>query len=536
MTTNMHSGGGLSVTTNVDLSATVDRLRDDRVPQRLQDKDATLWGPEAEAEAAIRLGWIDTFTASRSLLPQIKELKQRMRVNGIDRVVLGGMGGSSLAPEVIARTLDLQLTIVDTTDPQQVATSLGSDLARTIVVIASKSGSTIETDSHRRVFEAAFRAAGIEEFDRHFVFITDADSQLDQWGHDHGITVFRADESVGGRYSALTAFGLVPAAMAGADVEELIDQAEEFASTITTEEDNPALMLGAAIAECETITVTGDGSGIVGLGDWVEQLVAESTGKDGKGTLPVVVEYPGAPGARGDDRVAITYGGSSTGVSPSGSALDGADVAVNGPLGAQFLCWELATAYAGVVIGIDPFNQPNVTESKENTARILSEGLPTEEPNAVHGSIEIYGSHASTVGEALQAALDDTGSENAYVAIMTYLDRQSDTKLENLRSGLAEHTAAVVTFGWGPRFLHSTGQFHKGGRQTGVFIQITGAHTTDFDIPGRDFSFATLQAAQASGDRQALLERNRPLIRFHLTDRLAGIEQLLEAVKGLATS
>lgn len=532
----MHSGGGLSVTTNVDLSATVERLRDDRVPQRLRDKDATLWGPEAEAEAAIRLGWIDTFTTSRALLPQLKELRHQMRVNGTDRVVLGGMGGSSLAPEVIAKTLDLQLTVVDTTDPQQVATSLGADLARTIVVIASKSGSTIETDSHRRVFEAAFRSAGIEEFDRHFVYITDDGSALSQLGEEKGISVFHADDTVGGRYSALTAFGLVPAAMAGANVEELIEQAEEFAATIDAEEDNPALVLGAAIAESETITVTGDGTGIVGLGDWIEQLVAESTGKDGKGTLPVVVEYPGSPGARGDDRIAITYGGSSTGVSPSGSHLEAADVAVNGPLGAQFLCWELATAYAGVIIGIDPFNQPNVTESKENTARILTQGLPNEQPNVVHGSIEIYGSPAQSVQEALQQALDDTGGDDSYVAVMTYLDRQSDSKLENLRSGLAEHTAAAVTFGWGPRFLHSTGQFHKGGRPTGVFIQITGAHTTDFDIPGRDYSFATLQAAQATGDRQAILDRNRPLIRFHLTDRLSGIEELLEAVKGLAKS
>ncbi|QSB07013.1 glucose-6-phosphate isomerase [Natronoglycomyces albus] len=532
----MHSGGGLAVTTTVDLNATLELLRDENIAQRLADKDATLWGPDAEDEASIRLGWVDTFTRSRDLLPQVTELKQRLASAGINRVVLCGMGGSSLAPEVICRTLDLPLTVVDTTDPQQVAAAMGDDLSATVVVIASKSGSTVETDSHRRVFEAAFTTSGIEDTSPHFVYITDEGSQLDQLGTEQGVTVFRADANVGGRYSALTAFGLVPSALAGADIEELIDQAEEFATTITSEEDNPALLLGAAIAECETMTFAADGSGIVGLGDWAEQLIAESTGKDGKGTLPVVVEYPGSPGARGEDRIAVSYGGSASGITPSGSRLDAADVAVNGPLGAHFLCWELATAYAGRLIGIDPFNQPNVTESKENTNRILSAGLPEDRPDAVDGAVQIFGSTATTVTAVIQQALDDTGNADAYLAVMAYLDRKSQGILDNVRPALAEHTAAPVTFGWGPRFLHSTGQFHKGGRQSGVFVQITGSHHTDLDIPGRDYTFATLQTAQAAGDRQAILERNRPFIRLHLTDRSQGIEQILEAVKGLATS
>src|SRR5690606_16261750 len=288
------------------------------------------------------------------------------------------------------------------------------------------------------------------------------------------------------------------------------------------------------VAARPTITIADDGTGIVGLGDWAEQLIAESLGKDGKGTLPVVLEGPGASGARGADRVYATVGGSSTGLPSSGSQLAMPDTVVNGPLGAQFLCWELATAYAGHLIGIDPFNQPNVTESKENTNRLLAEGLPEERPNAVDGAVEIYGSHANTVGGALGELLVDADAEDAYIAVMAYLDRIDDAPAAQLRAELAERTGAPVTWGWGPRFLHSTGQFHKGGRPTGVFLQITGAVGQDVEIPGRDYTFASLQAAQAAGDRQALESRQRPLVRLHLTDRKRGVNQLLHAVRELS--
>ena len=531
----MEAAGGLAVTTGIDVEAGIERLKAEGVPARLAAKDATLWGPEAEEEASIRLGWVDTFRRSKELLAPLAELRAELSEQGIDHIALCGMGGSSLAPEVISRTLGLGLSVLDTTDPGQILAEIGAEsLRRTAVVVSSKSGSTVETDSQRRAFEAAFEGIGVTDHAGRFVFVTDPGSQLEALAGEQGSHLFLADANVGGRYSALTAFGLVPTALAGADVAELIEQAEQFAASITDEGDNPAVVLGAVIAAKPTITVADDGSGIVGLGDWAEQLIAESLGKDGKGTLPVVLEGPAASGARGSDRVYATVGGASTGLPSSGSSLAVPDVVVNGPLGAQFLAWELATAYAGYLIGIDPFNQPNVTESKENTKRILAEGLPDERPNAVDGSIEIYGSHARTVGGAIGELLVDADSADAYVAVMAYLDRLDDADAAELRSLLADRTGAPVTWGWGPRFLHSTGQFHKGGRQTGVFLQLTGAVGEDIEIPGRDYTFAQLQAAQAAGDRQALQSRNRPLVRLHLTDRKRGINQLIHAVRELS--
>jgi glucose-6-phosphate isomerase len=531
----MDAAGGLALTTGIDVKAGVSALRGDGVPAKLAAKDPTLWGPEAEAEAAIRLGWIDTFSKSKELLDRLGKLRAEFTERGIDRIVLCGMGGSSLAPEVISKTLDLGLSVLDTTDPGQIAAEIGEEsLRRTAVVVSSKSGSTVETDSQRRAFEAAFKAVGVEDYANHFVYVTDPGSKMEELAKQNGAHLFLADETVGGRYSALTAFGLVPTALAGADVSVLIEEAETFATSITSDEDNPALVLGAVIAAHETITIADDGTGIVGLGDWAEQLIAESLGKGGLGTLPVVLEGPGAPGARGSDRVYATVGGSSTGLPASGSHLAMPDVVVNGPLGAQFLCWELATAYAGRLIGIDPFNQPNVTESKENTNRLLDEGLPDERPRIVEGAVEIYGGHADTVAGALGELLLDADSDGAYIAVLAYLDRIDDADVAELRAELAERTGAPVTFGWGPRFLHSTGQFHKGGRQTGVFLQLTGAPAADIEIPGREFTFGELLAAQAAGDRQALQSRGRPLVRLHLTDRKRGIAQLLHAVKGLS--
>ncbi|GAB3231551.1 glucose-6-phosphate isomerase [Glycomyces halotolerans] len=531
----MEAAGGLAITTGVDVNRDVEALKSADVPAKVAAKDPTLWGPDAEAEASVRLGWVDTFVKSRELVDPLAKLRAEFAEQGIDHIALCGMGGSSLAPEVISRTLDLGLSVLDTTDPGQVLAEIGEEsLRRTAVVVSSKSGSTVETDSQRRAFEAAFRGIGIEDFAKRFVFVTDPGSQLEDLAKETGAHLFLADETVGGRYSALTAFGLVPSALAGADIAELIDEAETFANSIARGEDNPAAVLGAVIAAKPTITIADDGTGIVGLGDWAEQLIAESLGKDGKGTLPVVLEGPAAPGARGSDRVYTTVGGSSTGLPNSGSRLAMPDTVVNGPLGAQFLCWELATAYAGHLIGIDPFNQPNVTESKENTKRILAEGLPEERPHAVDGAIEIYGSHAESVGGALGELLVDADHEGAYIAVMAYLDRLDDAAAAQLRAELADRTGAPVTWGWGPRFLHSTGQFHKGGRQTGAFLQITGEVGEDVEIPGRDYTFATLQAAQAAGDRQALQSRGRPMVRLHLTDRKRGVNQLLHAVRRLS--
>ncbi len=511
------------------------------IPGQLAAKDPTLWGPEAEAEARIRLGWVDTHTRSRDLLPQLAELTSELA--DLDHVVLCGMGGSSLAPEVISRTLGRPLTILDTTDPGQIRAALADRLERTVVVVASKSGSTVETDSQRRAYWQAFLDAGMSEAEagRHFVIVTDPGSPLAATAAEMGAFTVLADPNVGGRFAALTAFGLVPTALAGVEVAELLDQAEAFAGSLATERDNPALALGAALGAAATagrdkVALVSDGSGIDGLGDWAEQLIAESTGKSGSGILPVVVESPTSPGATGEDILTISYGGALTAGELSGGEGPGGtpDVAVNGPLGAQFLAWEYAVAVAGVVLGIDAFNQPNVTESKENTNKILASGAPTEQPSFTEGAIEVY-APAGVPNDLAGAVrwLIDGVDDDGYLAVMAYLDRGADADAARLRPALAEAAGPPVTFGWGPRFLHSTGQYHKGGPQVGSFLQLTGTVDVDLPVPGKPYSFGELQAAQAAGDRQALADRKRPVLRLHLTDRSAGVAQLLEAAGAL---
>lgn len=513
-------------------------LTDASVPGLLAERDPTLWGPAAEAEAEVRLGWVDTFRRSRDLLPTLAELKTNLA--GLDHVVLAGMGGSSLAPEVIARTLGVNLTVLDTTDPHQVRAALADRLDRTVVVVSSKSGSTVETDSHRRAYWQAFEDAGIADIGNRFVIVTDPGSPLAKTAREMGAHLILADPDVGGRYSALTAFGLVPAALAGVNVRELLDQAEEVARSLGDDQNNPALALGAALGAAamagrDKLCLIDDGTGITGLGDWAEQLVAESTGKNGTGILPVVVETPTSPGATGDDVLTVTLGGALAPAAIPGSGVT-PHVAVNGPLGAQFLVWEAATAFAGRLLGINPFDQPNVTESKENTTKILASGLPPAEPLFVDGAVEAYADAAggaTNLTEALRWLIGEIG-DAGYLAVMAYLDRFADAAVAALRPALAQATGRPVTFGWGPRFLHSTGQYHKGGPQVGAYLQITGAATDDLDVPGKPYTFAQLQAAQAGGDRQALAGRGRPLLWLHLTDRVVGIAELLAAAQAVA--
>ena len=511
--------------------ALTQRARDEGLAARLAGGDATLWGPDAEPEAKVRLGWLDLAETSRDLVPRLAALREELRADGIDRVVLGGMGGSSLAPEVICRTAGVELVVLDTTDPQQVASALSEGLERTVVVVSSKSGGTVETDSHRRAAWAAFEAAGIQDVGRHFVAVTDPGSSLEKTATDDGFrAVFLADPNVGGRYSALTAFGLVPSALAGVDVARLLDEAAGLRPGLAEPDHNPALDLGLALGAAWTlgrdkVVIADTGSGIVGFGDWAEQLIAESTGKQGRGLLPVVAEGPTAPGTTGEDVALVTVG-------PRGELDPVASVA--GPLGAQFLAWEYATAVVGWALGINPFDQPNVQESKDNTGKILQSGLPDEQPAFVEGAVEVYGDPALLAGadtlagavQALLGAIPDRG----YLAVMAYLDRERDASAADLRGELARVSGKAVTFGWAPRFLHSTGQYHKGGPQVGAFLQLTAVPDAELDVPGKPYDFATLQAAQAGGDRQALAGRDRPLLHLHLTDRAAGLGQLLEAI------
>ncbi|WP_067179229.1 glucose-6-phosphate isomerase [Microtetraspora niveoalba] len=523
-----------------------EKLVAEGVPAALAAGDPGLWGPEARDEAAVRLGWLKLPLTSRELLPEITKLVEMARAEGLDHVVLAGMGGSSLAPEVICATEDVPLTVLDTTDPGQVRRALNDRLERTLVVVASKSGGTVETDSHRRIYEKAFRDAGIDPADR-IVVVTDPGSPLEQTAIEAGYQVVLADPNVGGRYSALSAFGLVPSALAGADVVRLLDDAAAVAPRLAHDDGNPGLDLGVllgaeALAGRDKMVLRDSMTDINGLPDWIEQLIAESTGKSGKGILPVV----GAEAAEAGDQFLVHIG-------PDGGT------SVDGPLGAQFLVWEYATAIAGRVLGIDPFNQPNVAESKENTTRILQEAgdgpLPTGTPILRDGPVEVYGDvpgdpkNLADVLTWLLRAIPERG----YLAIMAYLDREAafdaarvgDASFEELteawaaadpatlRALLDYRTDHAVTFGWGPRFLHSTGQFHKGGPEAGVFLQITGAVTEDIEVPGKPYTLGRLQLAQALGDLGALASRGRPAVRLHLTDRVAGVKHLLSVAEEL---
>jgi len=516
----------------------IDVLVEDRIASRIFAKDHTLWGPDAESEAAIRLGWVEAATVSQSLVGDILELRDALRGEGVSRIVLCGMGGSSLAPEVIAGTAGVELTVLDSTDPEQVSAALADRLAETAIVVSSKSGSTVETDSQRRVFEKAFNDAGIDAKSR-IIIVTDPGSPLDKASREAGYrAVFNADPNVGGRFSALTAFGLVPCGLAGVDIQAFLDEAEEAAEILNEDStDNIGLALGIALGGTSPlrnkIVIAEDGSGIVGFADWAEQLIAESTGKLGTGVLPVVAG-PDSPEALGgaEDVLVVRLVGADADVE-----LRENEVAIAGGLASQMFVWEFATSVAGRLLGINPFDQPDV-EAAKVAARGLLDARPEPTPAAfTDGAVEVRGGEwlgsAVSVAEAVQALLAQLG-EDGYLSVQAYLDRISYAPLEGIRDELAAVSGRPVTFGWGPRFLHSTGQFHKGGPAIGVFLQVTAASSTDLEIPERPFTFGQLIAAQASGDAQVLEGHGRPVLRLHLTERAAGVAQLQEVVAALA--
>ena len=517
----------------------VPKLAENKVASRIAAKDHTLWGPAAESEASIRLGWVEAVEVSRPLIPRILKLRDELRTEGVTRIVLAGMGGSSLAPEVISNTAGVELTVLDSTDPQQVAAALSERLGETAIVVSSKSGSTVETDSQRRVFENAFKQAGINAAQR-IIVVTDPGSPMDSVSRDAGYrAVFNADPNVGGRYSALTAFGLVPSGLAGVDIDALLADAEEAAEILSEDAaENMALALGAALGGTEPlrnkIVITDEGSGIVGFADWAEQLIAESTGKQGTGILPVVVE-PEAPELSMDAEDVLVIRLVDT---EAEIELGTNEVAVAGSLGSQLLLWEYATVVAGLLLGINPFDQPDVEAAKTAARGMLDERPETPEPAAVDRAVEIRASGdwlngAGTVADALKALLG-TLDTDSYLSVQAYLDRFGQAELAQLRPLLASVTQRPVTFGWGPRFLHSTGQFHKGGPAVGVYLQITGASEEDVRIPDRPFTFGELISAQAAGDAQVLIDHGRPVLRLHFTDREAGMKQLQEAVSSLS--
>jgi glucose-6-phosphate isomerase len=521
-------------------AGTVEQLVADQVASRLVARDHTLWGPAAEAEAAKRLAWVDLAEASRPLVREIEQLRDGLRARGLRHIVLCGMGGSSLAPEDICEAMGVELTVVDSSDPDFVRAAIEDRLAEAVVVVSSKSGGTVETDSQRRAFEKAFVDAGIDPADR-FVVVTDPGSPLEKSARAAGYQVFLADPDVGGRYSALTAFGLVPSGLAGADIGALLDQAAAMHAVLVTDSvDNPGLRLGgllgaANLAGVDKVVLTNAGAQYEHFGDWAEQLIAESTGKDSKGILPVVVAQHDSPNfvPSTPDELLATYGPDF--VFDTIRPASGWGVSVDAPLGGQLLLWEFATAVAGRVIGIDPFDQPDVESAKAAARDMLEGGGSSPVPAFVDGQVTVYASEGwlpegtTTVAAAVAALLDRLDPDHGYLAVQAYLDRHRDGALAGARDALAARTGRPVTFGWGPRFLHSTGQYHKGGPATGVYLQVTGQPEADLAVPDRPFTFHEFLTAQAVGDGQVLADKGRPVLRLHVSRPadLAAVQEVL---------
>lgn len=537
--------------------AALSQLVTDRVASEIFAQNPTLWGAAAQPEAEIRLGWTNVAPAAGELMPQIAALRAELSLAGVDRFVLCGMGGSSLGPAVIAQWAGVELTMLDSTEPAAVRRALAGDLARTAVIVSSKSGSTIETRSHLDTFEQAFEAAGIAPGER-LVIVTDPGSPFEAESRAAGRHVFLADPNVGGRFSVLTAFGLVPGALAGADVAQLVAGADGARAALGTNSPaNPALLLAAALyaalPDRFVLALDEAPSARWGLGRWAEQLVAESTGKDGLGVLPIALgsdapEFNALPPAVLTARVAAGDTGLEAGTSTASDAGTGSrDVTVSGELGAQFLTWEVATAALGRLMGIDPFNQPDVESAKVAARAALAAAAGTEavasttalgtatvvaRPTGAGGP-EVTGATATATADDIAHTLRAMTPATGYLAIQAYVDPQGALRgpLERLRAAIARSLRVPVALGYGPSYLHSVGQLHKGGPALGAFLQITDPGTSDLAIAGSESSFATLISAQVRGDRGVLVERGRPVLALELaTNDASVIEQLITAL------
>ncbi|MHB8143794.1 MAG: bifunctional transaldolase/phosoglucose isomerase [Thermoleophilia bacterium] len=530
----------------------LDELKQDHFSARLWNREPELWSRDAARQAGIRgsLGWLDvagTMAANRELLALLLD---EVLAAGFKRVVHMGMGGSSLAPLALAEVIPrgergLPLTVLDSTDPAAIlAVEDAAPLAETLFIVASKSGTTAEPRAFEEYFyQAVMRLKG-ESAGENFIAITDPDSPLAGSAEARGFRhIFLNFPDIGGRYSALSFFGLVPAALAGIDVAQLLQRAEAMVGACgagVPAQDNPGLVLGAVLGTLgrhgrDKVTFMADQQ-FAPLALWLEQLLAESTGKQGKGLLPVAGEEPGAPSDYGSDRLFVYLRGEGDGA----SALDAVagelmragqplvTIGIEDPydLGQEFFRWEMATATAGAVLGIDPFDQPNVQESKDNTNRLLAEvekqgELPPESPLLVEEPLSLFHEGFVPPVSSIEAALDEflgQARPGDYVALMAYLTENAATAqaLAQMRLSLRSRLRLATTLGYGPRFLHSTGQFHKGGPDTGIFLQLTGDDARDALIPGKGYGFSTFRRAQAQGDLEALRRHGRRALRIHL--------------------
>jgi glucose-6-phosphate isomerase len=542
-----------------DVASRIAVLEREGFARRLWSKDATLWSadPKHQAVASNRLGWLDVASRMRAETETLRRFAAEVVRDGFTHAVLLGMGGSSLAPEVMRQTLGrapgaLALTVLDSTSPASVrAVASSHDPEHTLFLVSSKSGGTLEVVSLEAYFHdwvAAARGAGAG---RAFVAITDPGTSLERLAQSRGYRhTFTNPPDIGGRYSALSYFGLVPAALIGADLDAMLDAAAREAKRCGPDAratENPALVLGAALGELarhgrDKLTLV-LGPEIAALGLWIEQLIAESTGKLGRGIVPIAGEPLGPPEAYGPDRVFVAIS-----IAPLAAdtlqALDALGRAGHpvlrwsdpslAELGAEFLGWEIATAVASAVLEVDAFDEPNVTEAKEATQAVLADFLangrfPAPASPTSAGDVrvecpramgEILRGHIASAEDptAWPAALASLAKPGDYFAILAYLHAtpERDHALERLRLAARGATRLATTVGYGPRFLHSTGQLHKGGPNLGIFLQLVADEGDELPIPGAQYGFRTLIAAQSLGDYQVLERRQRRVMRVHL--------------------
>jgi glucose-6-phosphate isomerase len=544
------------------------RLRAGEAVQKLWARQPGLWKDDAKHARIIthRLGWIGVLDSMRAEVSALRDLAHDIEQSGVSDIVLLGMGGSSLAPEVFSSIFPApagrRFFVLDSTDPsaiQQIDRSI--DLAHSRFIVASKSGKTIETLSQFFYFHRRLTQLGVRSVGRSFLAITDRGSYLDHLADEYSFRLtFRNPADIGGRYSALSYFGLVPAALWGVDIGAVLDSAIEMRVACGPQgepDDNPALqlgsLLGAAARRGDDKLVLLSGPKLTPLGNWTEQLIAESMGKEERGIVPVAggVAPPLEVLARGCvTAVLILEGDDETALQPILRALEqrGApfvEIRLKTPaqVGAEFFKWETATALAGASLAIDPFDEPNVQESKDNTARILesfesSGELPLGSPRLAESGIELYADgvvRGSISTLQLTAALRSFFSERRlddYLAILAYVarDAANGAELDALRATLGERLGLPVLLGYGPRYLHSIGQLFKGGPESGMFLMITSQKAEDLAIPGAKYTFGQLEMAQALGDLQALGRLGKPALRLHLTEGVpAGLASLCRA-------
>lgn len=480
-------------------SQNVQRLLDARFASRLFSKDASLWGEESAPEAAIRLNWVDAPRHAESVLADAHTLRERFRALGVDRFLLCGMGGSSLGPDMLARCSGVRLDVLDTTHPSEVRKA-ATDIETLGVIVSSKSGTTLETRSHLALFESRFRAANIDPVSR-IVIITDPGTELEQYAREGGYVLVLADPNVGGRFSIFTAFGLVPPVLAGASLEATVASALESIDLLSQDSvANPALILAAeALNQQKSLQLEID-EPYPGLADWIEQLVAESTGKDGRGVLPTLRRSIVAENGHSRPESGFTA------------------------LGELLMTWQVATAALGYLLGVNPFDQPDVEQSKQATRSILTAKRPSDSSQSWTLSPIEDISRDSFVDE-LRKQL----ATREYVALQLFAPYEYAARAFALRDWLSDTLRVPVTVGWGPRFLHSTGQLHKGGPRTGVYVQVVAPFELDCEIPGQHFTFGELLRAQANGDANVLAATGQPVLRIEaaingLCDALGVVE------------